>query len=79
MSEQAEQTSAESGSSGAEPIVAHFSDVSTEPTAGSAEAPVEVESPALVPEQGAGEAPEVSVPKVEAPKVEAFHAEASKP
>jgi hypothetical protein len=78
VSEQAEQTSAESGSSGAEPIVAHSSDVSTEPTAGSAEAPVEVESPALVPEQGAGEAPEVSVPKVEAPRVEAFKAESFK-
>jgi hypothetical protein len=78
VSEQAEQTSAESGSSGAEPIVAHSSDVSTEPTAVSAQAPVEVESPALVPEQGAGEAPEVSLPKVEAPKVEAFHAESFK-
>ena len=82
MSEQAEQTSAESGSSGAEPIVAHSSDTSTEPTAVSAEAPADVESPALVPEQG--EAPEVSVPKaeapkVEAPKVEAFRPEASKP
>ena len=82
MSEQAEQTSAESGSSGAEPIVAHSSDISTKPAAVSAEAPADVESPALVPEQG--EAPEVSVPKaeapkVEAPKVEAFKAEASKP
>jgi hypothetical protein len=82
VSEQAEQTSAEAGSSGAEPIVAHSSDISTEPTAVSAEAPVDVESPALVPEQGAGAAPEVSVPKadsakVEAPKIEAFKAEPS--
>jgi hypothetical protein len=92
VSEQAEQTSAESGSSGAEPIVGRSSDISTEPTAVSAEAPVEVESPALVPEHG--EAPEVSVtkakasrveasrveaPKVEVPKVEAFKAEAAKP
>jgi hypothetical protein len=83
VSEQAEQTSAEAGSSGAEPIVAHSSDISTEPTAVSAEASVDVESPALVPEQGAGEAPEVIVSKadsakVEAPKVEAFTAEASR-
>ena len=83
MSEQAEQTSAEPGSSGAEPVVAHSSDISTERTAASVEAPVDVESPALVPEQSAGAAPEVSVPKadapkVEAPKIEAFKAEASK-
>ena len=83
MSEQAEQTSAEADSSGAEPIVAHSSDISTERTAASVEAPVDVESPALVPEQSAGAAPEVSVPKadapkVEAPKIEAFKAEASK-
>jgi hypothetical protein len=76
VSEQAEQTSAESGSSGAEPIVAHSSDISTEPTSASAEAPVEVEAPALVPEQG--EAPEVSVPKAESPKIESFKAEAFK-
>jgi hypothetical protein len=74
VSEQAEQTSAEPGSSGAEPIVAHSSDVSTEPTSVSAEAPVEVEAPALVPEHGAGEAPEVTVLKAES-----FHAKASKP
>jgi hypothetical protein len=89
VSEQAEQTSAESGSPGAEPIVAHSSNRSIEPAAMSAQAPVDVESPALVPEQGgAGEAPEVNVPKaeaprveaprVEAPRVEAFRAEASK-
>lgn len=76
MSEQAEQTSAEAGSSGAEPIVAHSSDMSTEPTSVSAEAPVDVEAPALVPEQG--EAPEVSAPKAEAPKVEAFKADSFK-
>ena len=76
MSEQAEQTSAEPGSSGAEPVVAHSSDISTEPTSVSAKAPVEVESPALAPEDG--EAPEVSVPKAEAPKVEAPKVEASK-
>jgi hypothetical protein len=76
VSEQAEQTSAEPGSSGAEPIVAHSSDMSTEPTSISAEAPVEVESPALVPEHG--EAPEVSVPKAESPKIESFKAESFK-
>jgi hypothetical protein len=69
VSEQAEQTSAEAGSSEAEPIVAHSSDISTEPTSASAEAPVEVEAPALVPEQG--EAPQVSVPKAESLKAEA--------
>jgi hypothetical protein len=87
VSEQAEQTSAESGSSGAEPIVAHSSEISTEPTAVSAEAPADVDSPALVPEQGdapevgvsKAEAPKVEVPKVEAPKVEAFKVEASRP
>jgi hypothetical protein len=84
VSEHAEQTSAESGSSGAEPIVVPSSDTSIELNTVSAKAPVDVESPALVPEQGASEAPEVSIPKVdsakvEAPKVEAFKAEASKP
>jgi hypothetical protein len=77
VSEQAEQTSAEAGSSGAEPIVAHSSNISTEPTAVSAEAPVDVESPTLVPEQSAGEAPEVSVPKADSAKVSKV--EASKP
>jgi hypothetical protein len=76
VSEQAEQTSAEPGSSGAEPIVAHSSDTPTEPTAVSAEAPVDVESPALLPEQG--EAPEASVSRADAPKVEAPKVEASK-
>jgi hypothetical protein len=76
VSEQAEQTSAEAGSSGAEPIVGRSSDISTEPTAVSAEAPVEVESPALVPEHG--EAPEVSVTKAKASRIEASRVEASR-
>jgi hypothetical protein len=85
VSEHAEQTSAESGFSGAEPIVApSSSDASTVSDTVPAKAAVDVESPALVPEQGSGEASEVSIPqadsaKAEAPKVEAFRAEAPKP
>jgi hypothetical protein len=72
VSEQAEQTSAESGSPGVEPIVPNSSAPSIEPAAGAAEALSSAESPALVPEQSvSGEAPEVSVPKSEAPKAEA--------
>jgi hypothetical protein len=79
VSEQAEQTSGESGSSGVEPIVPNSSAPSIEPAAGAAEALSSAESPALVPEQSvSGEAPEVSVPKSEAPKSEAPKAEASK-
>lgn len=79
MSEQAEQTSGEPGSPGVEPIVPNSSEPSIEPVAGAAEALLNAESPALVPEQSvSGEAPEVSVPKAEAPKAEASKAEASK-
>jgi hypothetical protein len=75
VSEQAEQTSGQPGSPGVEPIVPNSSAASSadaviEPAAASA--PVEAESPGLVPEHGAaGEAPEVSVPKVEAPRGQA--------
>ena len=85
MSEQAEQTSAESGSPRVEPIVAHSSaatspDPVIEPATASA---VEAESPGLVPEQGAaGEVPEASAPRVEAktdaPKTDAPKVEASR-
>jgi hypothetical protein len=72
VSEQAEQTSGEPGSPGVEPIVSNSSEPSIEPVAGAAEALLNAESPALVPEQSvSGEAPEVSVPKAEAPKAEA--------
>ena len=72
MSEQAEQTSAEAGSPRVEPIVPHSSEPSTESVAAAAEAPVNAESPALVPEQSvSGEAPEVSVAKADASKAEA--------
>ena len=85
MSEQAEQTSGEAGSPRVEPIVPHSSDALIKPVAGSAELPVNAESPPLVPEPSvSGQAPEVSVaqpvaskPEVsretvkEAPKVEA--------
>jgi hypothetical protein len=78
VSEQAEQTSAEAGSPRVEPIVPHSSEPSTESVAAAAEAPVNAESPALVPEQGvSGEAPEASVAKAEAevPRVEAAQKE----
>jgi hypothetical protein len=85
VSEQAEQTSGEAGSPRVEPIVPHSSDALIKPVAGSAELPVNAESPPLVPEPSvSGQAPEVSVaqpvafkPEVsretvkEAPKVEA--------
>jgi hypothetical protein len=75
VSEQAEQTSAEAGSPRVEPIVPHSFDASVEPAA--AEAPLNAESPALVPEQSvSGEAPDVSVAKAEASKVEASSVEA---
>jgi hypothetical protein len=80
VSEQAEHTNAEPGSPGAEPIVSN----SIEPAATAAQAPIDAESPALVPEQSTiSEAPEASVPKAEAPKaeapnIEAFKAETSK-
>jgi hypothetical protein len=80
--QQAEQTSGEPGSLGAGPAVSPSSDVRSEPVAhGSAD----VESPKLVPEQGAAvEAPKLDVPKVdspnpESPKSDASDAHASEP
>ncbi|MEO6839753.1 MAG: hypothetical protein ABI192_03215 [Bradyrhizobium sp.] len=65
MSEQAEQTSGDR----VEPIVPHSSDVPVEPVTAAAEAPVNAESPGLVPEQSASsEAPEVSAAHPEAAK-----------
>jgi hypothetical protein len=66
VSEQTEQTNGEAGSTGAAPIVPNSS--ISEPAAAAEPAPVSAESPSLVPEQAADEAPEVSPPKVEAPK-----------
>jgi hypothetical protein len=84
VSEQAEQTTGESGSPSGEPVVASSSHASIEPTA-AAEARITVESPALAPEQGAtGVAPEVNVPKADAAqmhaaKTDSVKADASKP
>jgi hypothetical protein len=84
VSEQADQTSGESGSPSGEPVVEPSSNAPFGPTA-AAKAPITVESPALAPEQGAtGVAPEVSVPKADAAQVHAakpdsVKADASKP
>jgi hypothetical protein len=81
VSEQkAEQTSGETGSLGAEPVVAHSSDASGEPVAAAtpekAQEAADVKSPDLVPEQGGAgeaikEAPKAEAPKVDAPRVDA--------
>ena len=88
MSEQqAEPISGESGSVGAGPAAPNSSDAQGEPVATSMQGPVEgsiegstsVESPKLVPEQGAAEEmPKVDPPKVLAGKADAEKAETSK-
>jgi hypothetical protein len=85
--QQAEPISGESGSVGAEPAAPNSSDAQGEPVAASMQGPVEgsiegstrVESPKLVPEQGAAEEmPKVDPPKVLADKADAEKAETSK-
>lgn len=92
MSEQAEQTSGESGSTGAGPIVPNSSISKpsdfksfTADAAAADPTPVSTEAPSLMPAQNvAGEAPKVEAAKVEAakaeaPKVEAFKPDAARP
>jgi hypothetical protein len=85
--QQAEPISGESGSVGAGPAAPNSSDAQGEPVAASMQGPVEgsiegstsVESPKLVPEQGAAEEmPKVDPPKVLAGKADAEKAETSK-
>jgi hypothetical protein len=85
--QQAEPISGESGSVGAGPAAPNSSDAQAEPVAASMQGPVEgsiegstrVESPKLVPEQGAAEEmPKVDPPKVLADKANAEKAETSK-
>jgi hypothetical protein len=85
--QQAEPISGESGSVGAGPAAPNSSDAQGEPVAASMQGPVEgsiegstrVESPKLVPEQGAAEEmPKVDPPKVLAGKTDAEKAETSK-
>jgi hypothetical protein len=79
VSEQAEQTSGESGSPSGEPITASSSNVSIGSTAAAEVSPVHTESPALVPGQGAaGVAPEVSVPKADAHQMDATRTNSAK-
>ena len=67
MSEQAEQTSGEVGSPGAEPIVPNPVEPASEPVAASAQAPISAESPNLVPELGGtGQAPDAKAPEAAA-------------
>jgi hypothetical protein len=80
--QQAEQTSGEPGSLGAEPAVPTSSDASLEPVAASAHETTDVRSPKLVPEQG--EARESNAPKADAveqdvPKSDAPKSDAPKP
>ena len=67
MSEQTEQTSGETGSSGAAPIVANSSISASPDAAAASSAPVDAEAASLVPDQ----APASAVPETNAPKVEA--------
>jgi hypothetical protein len=85
--QQAEPISGESGSVGAGPAAPNSSDAQGEPVAAAMQGPVEgsiegstsVESPKLVPEQGAAEEmPKVDPPKVLAGKADAEKAETSK-
>jgi hypothetical protein len=70
VSEQAEQTSGESGSLPAEPVVQQPAEAATDPAA--APALVSAPSPSLVPEPTpVGDAPEVKATRAEAPKAEA--------
>jgi hypothetical protein len=67
VTEQAEQTSGEAGSPGAEPIVPNAAEAASKPVAAQAEAPTSVESPNLAPEQGrTGQAPDVKAPEAAA-------------
>ncbi len=67
MSEQAEQTSGEAGSPGAEPIVPNPAEPASEPVAASAQPPISAESPDLAPEPGpTGQAPDAKAPEVAA-------------
>jgi hypothetical protein len=67
VSEQAEQTSGESGSLPAEPIAPKAAEAAAEPVAAPPEPPINAPSPSLVPEQGrTGETPEVKVPEADA-------------
>ena len=78
MSEQmAEQSSSETGSVSAEPVVPASSDAASEPAAASLGQATDVESPKLVSEPA--EAPKVDVPKIDAPhKIEAQQADSPK-
>ncbi len=74
MSEQkAEQTSGETGSLGAEPVVAHSSDAAGEPVAAAApekaQEAADVKSPDLVPEQGGAGRRRQEAAKAEAPRL----------
>jgi hypothetical protein len=72
VSEQADQTSGQPGSTGAEPPTVNASLPNTTDAATEA-APVSAEAPSLVP----GDAPETSAPKVESAKAESVKAEAA--
>jgi hypothetical protein len=78
----AEQVSGESGSVDAEPVVSNSSDAQPEPVTAAAQSVPEtshVESPDLVPEQGAtGETVAMDAPKAEAAKADAPKVEAPK-
>jgi hypothetical protein len=85
VSEHAEQTSGESGSTGAGPIVPNSSiskpsDSKSFTAAAADPTPVSAEAPSLVPAQNAaGEAPKIEAAKVEAAKMEVAKAEPAKP
>jgi hypothetical protein len=83
--QQAEPISNETGSLGAGPAASHSTDApvtaaAPEPVSGPAAASAEVESPKLVPEQGAtAQAPEVHVSRADALKADAPEAHAPEP
>jgi hypothetical protein len=80
--QQAEQTSAESGSLNAGPAAPISSDAQSEPVAASIQASAPIDAPCLVPEQDAAvepakaDAAKPDVPKAEAPRAEAPKADA---
>jgi hypothetical protein len=67
----AEQTNGESGCLGAGPAVPNASEAKSEPVAASAQTPISVESPGLVPGQsGAGETPRMDESRADVPKAD---------